>query len=432
MVIGAILAPGQRTVTAILRIVGLSQEGHFQDYHRVLNRAVWSSLDLSQVLLRLLLDTFVPQGPIVLGLDDTIERRQGAQIKAKGIYRDPVRSSHSHFVKASGLCWLCVMWLTEIPWAHAVWALPFLTALCPSERYDQDQERHHKTLIDWAIGLLLQVRHWLPGRLLVVVADNSFAVIDLLLRVATLKEPICMIVRFRLDAALYEPAPERKAGQAGRPRKKGKRLPTLESVAADPHTAWQSVSVPNWYGQPNRTVEIVSSTAVWYHSGKAPLPIRWVLIRDPRGKFKTQALLCTDQNQNPVQILLWFVRRWRVEVTFHEVRTHLGGRDPTPMVGRGHCAYHADLAGFIFAGHLVGPSTDPHGTALGPPNGLVYQRAPYLLGCLGGGSRSDLADATFINLTPADGYTKNNLCGGPILAGGFVLFSLKPGSLDKV
>jgi hypothetical protein len=324
LVIGAILAPGQRTVTAILRIVGLSQEVHFQNYHRVLNRAVWSSLDLSRVLLRLLLDTFVPQGPMVLGLDDTIERRRGAQIKAKGIYRDPVRSSHSHFVKASGLRWLCVMLLTEIPWAHAVWALPFLTALCPSERYNQDQGRHHKTWIDWAIGLLLQVRRWLPGRLLVVVVDNSFAVIDLLLRVATLQEPICMIVRFRLDAALYEPAPERKAGQAGRPRKKGKRLPTLESVAADPRTDWQSVTVPNWYGQPNRTVEIVSGTAVWYHSGKAPLPIRWVLIRDPRGKFKTQALLCTDQNQDPVQILLWFVRRWRVEVTFHEVRTHLG------------------------------------------------------------------------------------------------------------
>jgi hypothetical protein len=179
-------------------------------------------------------------------------------------------------------------------------------------------------LIDWAIGLLLQVRHWLPGRLLVVVADNSFAVIDLLLRVATLQEPICMIVRFRLDAALYEPAPQRTAGQAGRPRKKGKRLPTLESVAADPRTDWQSLTVPNWYGQRNRTVEIVSGTAVWYHSGKAPLPIRWVLIRDPQGHFKTQAILCTDPSQAPEQILLWFVCRWRVEVTFHEVRTHLG------------------------------------------------------------------------------------------------------------
>ena len=324
LVIGAILAPGQRTVSTVLRIVGLSQERHFQNYHRVLNRAVWSSLALSQVLLRILLDTFVPAGPVVLGLDDTIERRRGAKIRAKGIYRDPVRSSQSHFVKASGLRWLSLMLLAEIPWAKRVWALPFLTALCPSERYYQEQKRGHKTLIEWAEWMLRQVRCWLPGRYLVMVADNSFAVIELLAKMAGLKEPICMIVRFRLDAALYEPAPERKEGQRGRPRKKGKRLPTLEQVAADTHTQWQTVTVPNWYGQSGRKVEIVSNTAVWYHNGKPVVPIRWVLIRDPLGKFKTQALLCTDLKVSPLQILLWFVRRWQVEVTFHEVRTHLG------------------------------------------------------------------------------------------------------------
>jgi hypothetical protein len=276
------------------------------------------------VLLRTLLDTFVPAGPIVLGLDDTIERRRGVKIRAKGIYRDPVRSSQSHFVKASGLRWLSLMLLTEIPWAKRVWALPFLTALCPSERYYQAQERGHKSLIEWAEWLLRQVRRWLPQRYLVVVADNSFAVIELLAKMAALKEPIYMIVRFRLDAALYEPAPARTAGQKGRPRKKGQRLPTLEQVAADPQTKWQFVSVPNWYGQRGRKVEIVSNTAVWYHNGKPAVPIRWVLIRDPLGKFKTQAVLCTDLTLSPLQILLWFIRRWQVEVTFHEVRTHLG------------------------------------------------------------------------------------------------------------
>jgi hypothetical protein len=324
LIIGAILAPGQRTVAAILRIVGLSQERHFQNYHRVLNRAVWSSLALSQVLLRALLDAFVPDGPIVLGLDDTIERRRGAKIRAKGIYRDPVRSSQSHFVKASGLRWLSLMLLTKIPWAKRVWALPFLTALCPSERYYQEQKRGHKTLIEWAEWMLRQVRRWLPGRYLVVVADNSFAVIELLAKMTALKETICMIVRFRLDAALYEPAPERKEGQKGRPRKKGARLPTLQQVAEDPQTRWKMITIPDWYGQRDRKVEIVSSTAVWYHSGKPAVPIRWVLIRDPLGSFRTQAVLCTDLEVNPIQILLWFIFRWRVEVTFHEVRDHLG------------------------------------------------------------------------------------------------------------
>jgi len=324
LIIGAILAPGQRTVAAILRIVGLSQERHFQNYHRVLNRAVWSSLALSQVLLRALLDAFVPDGPIVLGLDDTIERRRGAKIRAKGIYRDPVRSSQSHFVKASGLRWLSLMLLTKIPWAKRVWALPFLTALCPSERYYQEQKRGHKTLIEWAEWMLRQVRRWLPGRYLVVVADNSFAVIELLAKMTALKETICMIVRFRLDAALYEPAPERKEGQKGRPRKKGARLPTLQQVTKDSQTRWEMMTIPDWYGQRDRKVEIVSSTAVWYHSGKPAVPIRWVLIRDPLGSFRTQAVLCTDLEVNPIQILLWFILRWRVEVTFHEVRDHLG------------------------------------------------------------------------------------------------------------
>lgn len=172
--------------------------------------------------------------------------------------------------------------------------------------------------------MLLQVRRWLPERFLVMVADNSFAAIELLAHMTALPEPICMIVRFRLDAALYEPAPERKEGQMGRPRKKGKRLPTLETIAANPHTHWQSITIPNWYGQRDRTVEIVSDTAVWYHNGMSPLPIRWVLVRDPQGTFRTQAVLSTDQSIDPGQILIWFVRRWRVEVTFHEVRTHLG------------------------------------------------------------------------------------------------------------
>jgi hypothetical protein len=132
-----------------------------------------------------------------------------------------------------------------------------------------------------------------------------------------------MITRFRLDAALYEPvvlAP----GKVGRPRKKGKRLPTLETIRDDPQTIWQPLLVQEWYGEKQRQLEIVSGTAVWFHNGMPALPIRWVLIRDPKGKFKSQALLCTQLEISPEQIIKWFVRRWQVEVTFHEVRTHLG------------------------------------------------------------------------------------------------------------
>ncbi len=323
LLVGAILSPAERTVTAALRVMGLSYEKHFQNYHRVLNRAVWSSLEASHILFELLMNAFARSGPVILGLDDTIERRRGAKIKAKGIYRDPVRSTHSHFVKASGLRWLSLMLLAPIPWAERIWALPFLTVLAPSERYYQGKARKHKKLTQWAQQMILQARRWLPKRFLVVVADSSFAVIDLLWQLRQLKNPVCMITRMRLDAALYEPA-KAAAGARGRPRKKGARLPTLEAVAEDQHTRWRRLTVQQWYGEKKRMIEMTSQTAVWYHTGHPPLPIRWVIVRDPKQIFKTQALLCTDLSVSAEQIVQWFVRRWQVEVTFHEVRTHLG------------------------------------------------------------------------------------------------------------
>jgi len=324
LLVGAILTPGRRTVTAALRMMGLSGDWHFQTYHRVLNRAVWSSLEVSHILLGILVSTFAPTGCLVLGLDETIERRWGPKIKARGIYRDPVRSSRSHFVKASGLRWLSLMLLAPIPWAKKVWALPFLTVLAPSERYDQGRRRGHKKLTDWARQMLLQVRRWLPNRKLVVVADSSYAVIDLLWRWRQVANPVYGVTRLRLDAALYRPAPPRQPGQRGRPPLKGARLPKLKQVLDDPQTEWRETTIADRYGQGQRTMELVSGTAVWYHSGKPPLPIRWVLIRDPQGAFESQALLCTDLSATPLQIVQWFVLRWRVEVTFQEARAHLG------------------------------------------------------------------------------------------------------------
>ncbi len=323
LLMGAILSPAERTVTAALRVMGLSGEKHFQTYHRVLNRAKWSSLEASHIVLGWLVSSFARCGPLILGLDDTIERRRGAQIKAKGIYRDPVRSSHGHFVKASGLRWLSLMLLAPIPWAGRTWALPFLTVLAPSERYYQGKVRPHKKLTAWARQVILQARRWLPNRQLIVVADSSFAVLQLLVRLQQFPNPVAMIVRVRLDAALYEPA-QNQPGHRGRPRMKGPRLPTLETVAADPHTPWKRVTVQDWYGEKQRTIEIHSGTAVWRHSGQPVVPIRWVLVRDPKKRFKTQSLLCTDRSLSAEQIVRWFPRRWQVEVTFHEVRTHLG------------------------------------------------------------------------------------------------------------
>jgi hypothetical protein len=322
---GAILTPGRRTVSSALRAMGLDQEERFHRYHRVLSRASWSSREASRVLLRLLVEAFVPEGgPLVVGIDETLERRWGKKIAAKGVYRDPVRSTHENFVKSSGLRWVCVMLLVEIPWTTRVWALPFLSALAPSERYAAKRGKRHKKITDWAWQLLLQVGRWHPEREIVAVADSAYASLKLLTHCRSLSRPVTFITRLRLDAALYEPAPPRRPGQIGRPRLKGERLPNLSVVAEDPSTVWKLTKIANWYGSGERTVEIASETAVWHSTGLPAVPLRWVLVRDPEKEFKTQALLCTDLDAKPERIISWFVRRWQLEVTFQEVRRHLG------------------------------------------------------------------------------------------------------------
>jgi len=250
LVVGALLTPGKRTVTAALRVLGLAQHPRFERYHRVLNRATWSGLAVSCILLGLLVTAFVPDGSLIIGIDETLERRRGtkhphAGTRAKGIYRDPVRSSRTQFVKLRGLRWVCLL------------------LLAPSARYDQTHHRQHKTLIDWARQLLRTVRRWHPNRAIVAVADSTDAALDLLAACRTWSTPVTAVMRFRLDAALYAPTPLRLPGHVGRPRLKGKRLPTLAHISSDPTTLWTRVTVASWYGQGERPVEIVSATAVW-------------------------------------------------------------------------------------------------------------------------------------------------------------------------
>ena len=321
---GALLAPAQRTVAAALRLTGRDRCARFHRYHRVLSHARWSGLAVGRVLLALLVAAFAPDGPLVFGIDETLERRRGKRIAAKGLYRDAVRSSKDYFVKVSALRWVCLMLLVPVPWAARTWALPVLAALAPSERHDAERGRRHKTLPDWARQLLRTVRRWWPGRAIVAVADSGYAALAFLAACRTWRTPVTVVTRLRLDAALYEPAPPRRPRQTGRPRLKGARLPTLAAVAADPATAWAAVTVANWYGAVERAVEVASATAVWYHTGLPPVPLRWVPVRDPAGQFATQALLCTDQSAAPAQVLSWFVLRWQLEVTLEEVRRHLG------------------------------------------------------------------------------------------------------------
>jgi len=343
---GAILAPGARTVASVLRVLGRARERHFCTYHRVLSRAAWSPRAASRVLLGLLVRTFAPTGPLVFGIDDTLERRRGRRITATRLYRDPVRSSRSHTITVSALRWLSVMLLVPIPWAHRVWALPVFTALAPSApqpgRGAVDAERaaeapggrRAKTLTDWARQMLGQLARWLdalaPGRERIVVADGSFATVDLL---ATLAPRLTCVMRLRLDAGLFASPGARRPGAPGRSAAKGARLPALPTVLADPATSWTRLTIAPWYGEAAREIEVTSGAAVWYRQGGPSAPgvtrhravaIRWVLIRDPAGRFPPQALLSTDLAHAPETVVRYYLQRWQVEVTFEETRRHLG------------------------------------------------------------------------------------------------------------
>ena len=255
--------------------------------------------------------------------------------------------------------------LARIPGVDRVWALPFLTVLAPSERYYQVQGRQPQSLLERARKVLQLVRCWLPTRALVVVGDSTYAALEWL---DAVRESVCVITRVRLDAALYAPAPPRKPKQNGRPRKKGRRRPTLAHLVAAPTTPWQLVTVAPWYGHKERHVHITSATAVWYHSGVPPVPIRWVLIRDPAGTCAPQAWLSTKLDCDPVQILTWFVQRWQLETTVEEARAHIGIETARQWSDRSVARTTPSLFGLysivtLMAAHLIEDKHAPIRTA---------------------------------------------------------------------
>lgn len=324
LLMGAILAPGKRTVSAGLTVLGLKDERQYQNYHRVLNRAKWCGLSASKILLGLLVQVFVAVGvPIILGVDETLERRRGERIKAKGVFRDGVRSSKKYLVHSFGLRWVSMMLIVPVPWSSRPWALPFLTVNAPSEATNQANGKRHKSSIDWIIQMVCLVRRWLRGQALVLVTDGGLTAVKLGLTCGALRQPVTWVSRLRLDVGLYGWPSEQPKSKRGRKPKKGKRQPSLQARLTDRQTRWQTTEM-DWYGGRKYPIEYVSGQALWYTPGCNPLPIRWVLVRDPAGKYKPTAFLCTDLTADPLQILRWFILRWNVEVTFEEARAHLG------------------------------------------------------------------------------------------------------------
>ena len=205
LLMGTLLAPGKRTVSAALTVMGLKDDPQYQNYHRVLNRAKWCGLTASKILLGLLVQVFVAANtPIILGVDETLERRKGDQIKQKGVFRDAVRSSKKYLVHSFGLRWVSMMVIVSVPWSRRPWALPFLTLNAPSEATNKANGKRHKTSIDWIKQMACLVRRWLRGRQLVLVTDGGLTAVKLGLTCGALRQPVTWVSRMRLDAGLYD------------------------------------------------------------------------------------------------------------------------------------------------------------------------------------------------------------------------------------
>jgi len=319
---GTLLTAGRRTVTAALRAVGLGEGRHFTTYHRVLNRAVWTPLRLSRILLHLLTTAFLaPDAPLVLLIDGTLERRWGPQIALKGRYHDAVRSQLGHVVTTEGIHWVCLSLLVPSPWGGREWALPFLTVLTRSPALSQKLGKPHRTIPQYAQVLVRLVRRWYPTCKLLLVGDSAFAAVRL---GHTCRErDVRLVSRLLLNAQLYDPVPPQPRGKPGVKPKKGPRQPKLSDRLSDEATAWQTEELP-WYAGQSLTMDLTSGTALWHRDGEAPLPIRWVLLRDPSGKRRPCALFCTDPSAAMRQIIAWYISRWQIEVTFEEMRRPLG------------------------------------------------------------------------------------------------------------
>jgi len=324
LIYGTILTPGVRTVSAVLRVMGLADLETFGNYHRVLNRDRWSPWVLSQLLLTLLIRVFLPEGAtLVLLIDETLERRQGKRIQYKGRFRDAVRSTVHQVVTCLGIRWCCIALLVTVPWSHRPWALPFLIVPVLSPKTSARLHKRHRTSIDWAQWLITKIRRWQPARDITLVGDGAYAAVALVQRSQRLKRPVRLVSRLRLDAVLHdEPgllAPHRR----GPKPKKGARQISLATRLTDAATRWATVCVP-WYGGSDKTLEIVTGVSLWYHRGTAPVRLRWVLVRCPDHTLKPTAFFCSDPTVSAEQILRWFVCRWNIEVTFEELRAHLG------------------------------------------------------------------------------------------------------------
>lgn len=322
LLIGAILAPRQRTVTSMIWTVRSLVKGHYTNYHRLFSRARWSAWTVARILSRAVV-ALVPEGmPLVVALDDTVAQHRGKRVYGKGCHRDAVRSAARHLVYRWGHRWIVVAVLVQVPFITRAWALPVAAVLFRPESLNRAERRRHKTAVLLARQLMAVLLHWFPRRTFIFLGDGGYAAHELAQWCH--RQPggrAVLVSRFHADAALYAPPPTRRPGQAGRPRVKGDKLAQPQQVVAE---SVPRQTVVDWYGGSSRRVALISDVGHWYRGGGGLVELRWVYVKDLEGTHRSDYFYSTDVRLSPEAIVSLYTRRWSLETTFQEVRAHLG------------------------------------------------------------------------------------------------------------
>jgi hypothetical protein len=321
LLLAAVLTLGSHTVLNVMRTISALNIGDASSFHRVFSRSPWPLRRLGRSLARLVIEQFVPDGTIRLVGDETVDEHRGKKVFGKDRHRDAVRSSHSYTAFRYGHKWIVLAVLVRFPFAYRPWALPVLVVLY---RAKGSSKRRHKTPAQLMRQMLKVLLHWFPERSFVFAGDAGYCSHDLARTAARRRRPkrLTLVSRFHPDANLYALPPKRTGRQRGRPRKKGKKLPSPEKAAARA-AARQRLNVA-WYGGRRREVEVVTGMGHWYKAGEGLVAVLWVFVHDISGTHRDDYFFTTDLTLTAAQVIEYFTGRWSIETTFQEMRSYLG------------------------------------------------------------------------------------------------------------
>jgi hypothetical protein len=318
----AIIVTGDRTVSAVLRLLALIEPLNPSTYHRLFSHRRWSPSQASKVIIRFIFDRFVPDGIVKVVGDETVDGHRGKKVYGKARHRDAVRSSHSHTVYRYGHKWVVLAILIDLPYTNRPFALPILVALYRDKKTNAAERRRHKTAAEIMCGLMAVLMRWFPDRKFVFAGDNAYGSHATARFAKRHAKRLTLVSKIVADANLFAPPPRRTKARNGRPPIKGRRLSSPAEVSKSKRRG-KKVRV-RWYGGGWRNVAVHSDVGCWYKSGKGLVTIRWVYVIDLDGTHRDECFFTTDTAMSPRAIIEMYGGRWNIETTFQEMREHFG------------------------------------------------------------------------------------------------------------